>query len=120
MPFNNDDPNRVGLWEKKTKDGKPYFSGQWNGHWVDLFPNSYKQGGDNKPAFHLKLKPKDAPSQDRYAGQGAAVHPQGPWTPSQTSQAPGLRCSGPPVTQDPHPPMEAPQESFMDENDVPF
>ncbi len=102
MAINNsyDDENRVGLWEKKTKDGRVYFSGQWAGHWVDLFPNSYKQEGDKKPSFHLKLKPKDAPK-DRYAGQDET----------------GPIAQGPlPASHGPIPPQSAPNEPFFDDD----
>jgi len=46
----------IGLWESKTKDGKPYWSGTLpDGKKIALFTNDFKQPGDKRPAFNLKI-----------------------------------------------------------------
>lgn len=53
---NKDSIEVCGLWECVSRDGEyTYYSGRAGGMKFLLFPNRYKEDGDNKPTFHLKV-----------------------------------------------------------------
>jgi uncharacterized protein (DUF736 family) len=41
------------FWEKVSKSGQTYLSGQIHGQRVVVFRNKYKQDGDNKPTWRV-------------------------------------------------------------------
>ena len=56
MPEKNE---KIGaLWQRKTKDGQDYFSGEVNGVQVVVFANSYKEAEKQPDWIVLKSKPK--------------------------------------------------------------
>jgi hypothetical protein len=48
------------LW-KNVKDGNEYFSGNWGGARILIFPNGYKER-DDQPDFYMYLAPRPPPS----------------------------------------------------------
>ena len=51
-------PTRIkvaGLW-KNQKDGREYFSGNWGGARILIFPNGYKEG--KQPDYYMYLVPR--------------------------------------------------------------
>lgn len=58
-----------GLWKQESKSGKVYYSGNLGTAQLQLWPNKYKEEGDNRPNMILYLvsrprKPKPAEVQE--------------------------------------------------------